>query len=266
MINEILAFEAILGINILSLVGICLLPRKTTTVDRLVLVLVAFGTGVILGAVLFEIIPEVLKEAVHKESSEILLQVLLIFIAVGFIAFYSLERFIYWFHGHHSCEEVELGCREVNRHESVKSFGNLSLLGDGIHNFMDGFIILVAFSLNIPTGIAVTLAVAAHELPQEIGDFGILLLSRMTREKALFANFLSVLTAVLGGVVALWFLRITDFEFYILAFAAGGFLYLAASELVPKMQKEQNNRMALIQLLFFTIGVFTMLGVDILLA
>lgn len=264
MANELLAFSAILGISILSLAGLFTLSLRTKTVHRLVFVLVAFGAGAILGAALFGIIPEILEEAAKEDDSKNFQRILFTLIAIGFITFYALERFIYWYHGHHSCEEVEEGCQDAGYHGEIEAFAYLNLMGDAIHNFMDGAFILVAFSLDVSTGLAATLAVAAHELPQEIGDFGILLHSGMTREKALFTNFLSGLTALLGGVLAFWFLGVADFEFYILAFAAGGFIYLSASELVPEMQKEQNTKRALIQLLVFAIGMFTMLAVDIL--
>lgn len=270
--NELLAFGAILGVSLVSLVGLFTLSLKTTTVHRVVFIMVAFGAGAILGAALFGIIPEIIEEANHDaengsghaEESEDLKRLLFALIAFGFIAFYGLERFLYWYHGHHSCEEVEKGCEDSGRHTQIETYAYLNLFGDGIHNLMDGAFIVVAFDLDLSIGLAATLAVLAHELPQEIGDFGILLHAGMTRNQALFANFMSGLTALIGGFLALWLVGIPDFDLYILAFAAGGFIYLAASELVPEMQKEQNNRRALIQLVMFAIGMFTMLGVAIL--
>ncbi|MFW9915241.1 MAG: ZIP family metal transporter [Candidatus Thorarchaeota archaeon] len=272
MANELLAFGAILVVSLVSLVGLFTLSMKTTTVHRLIFIMVAFGAGAILGAALFGIIPEIIDEANHNAEdgnghaaeTEDLRRLLFALIAFGFIAFYGLERFLYWYHGHHSCEEVEKGCEDAGRHTQIENYAYLNLVGDGIHNMMDGAFIIVAFGLDLSIGLAATLAVLAHELPQEIGDFGILLHAGMSRSQALVANFMSGLTALIGGFLALWLVGIADFDLYILAFAAGGLIYLGAAELVPEMQKEQNNRKALIQLVMFAIGMFSMLGVAIL--
>jgi len=132
----------------------------------------------------------------------------------------------------------------------------LNLIGDGIHNLIDGMIIGASFLINIQTGLAATIAVFFHELPQEIGDFGVLVYGGFTRYKALFFNFLSALTAIIGVFLSNYFaMNIVNFFGYLLAFAAGGFIYLASSELIPEMQREEDLGRSLIQFILFILGI-----------
>jgi zinc and cadmium transporter len=138
----------------------------------------------------------------------------------------------------------------------VKKFVYLNVIGDGIHNLIDGMIIGASFLINIQTGLAATIAVFFHELPQEIGDFGVLVYGGFSRQKALFFNFLSALTAIIGVFLSHYFaLTIVNFFGYLLAFASGGFIYIAASELIPEMQREEDFKRSLIQFFLFILGI-----------
>ena len=149
---------------------------------------------------------------------------------------------------------------------TVKRFIYLNLLGDGIHNLVDGMVIAASFLITTPVGLATTVAVIFHELPQEIGDFGVLVYGGFTRYRALFANFLSALTAVVGAFISNYFSsHVDNFVGLLVAFGAGGFIYLAASELIPEIQKEENIEKSIIQFVLFVFGIVLIWSLDLLL-
>lgn len=257
----------ILAISFLSLIGIFMITIKEKTLDKLLFILVAFATGTILATALFDLIPESLHhlEELNAGGAAIVESVLFAIIIIGFVLFFIMERFIYWFHGHAHEKEDQLVCYEtiteisdkvVERGGKIKNFALLNLIGDGLHNFLDGIIIMVAFLSGFGNGIIVTLAVLFHELPQEIGDFGILLYGGFSKKKALLYNFASALVALLGGLLAFFLsAQLEFFNFFFLAFSGGGFLYLASTELMPELLKEKNLKKSIIQALVFLIGV-----------
>ncbi|MGV9173497.1 MAG: ZIP family metal transporter, partial [Promethearchaeia archaeon] len=183
----------------------------------------------------------------------------------GYVAFFILERFIYWFHGHAHERENQFVCyenvsgrveKQFSGEKKVQTFALLNLVGDGLHNFLDGIIIMVAFLTGINIGIIITLAVLFHELPQEVGDFGILLYGGFTKKKALLFNFTSAMIAVLGGVFALILSSVLEsFNLFFLAFSGGGFLYLATTELMPELLKQTKLKKSILQVLIFLGGV-----------
>ena len=135
-------------------------------------------------------------------------------------------------------------------------FVYLNVIGDGVRNLIDGMIIAASFFINITVGLATTVAVIFHELPQEIGDFEVLVYGGLTRYRALFVNFLSTLTAVVGVLISNYLsIQIENFVGLLIALAAGGFIYLAASELIPEIQKEENIRKSIIQFVLFVFGI-----------
>jgi len=206
---------------------------------------VAFSAGSILGAACLDLLPRAI-ELVEKP-------VVFIYIVIGFIFFFFLERFIYWYHGHGHETEISapIGDRGV-----TKSFVYLNLLGDAIHNFIDGMVIAASFPIGFSVGLAVTIAVIFHELPQEMGDYGILLYGGFKRWSALFLNFFVALTVVLGGIFAVLTLETAEASSGLLvAFATGGFIFLAASELLPELRNEKNFKKSVIQFFIFVLGV-----------
>ena len=132
----------------------------------------------------------------------------------------------------------------------------MSLLGDAIHNLIDGLIIGVTFVINTSLGIASTIAIILHEIPQELGDFAVLVHGGFSIKKALLANFLTALTAVLGGILGYFLITFTENAMmYLLPFAAGGFIYISASDLLPELRKEVNVKKAIINFLIFLVGI-----------
>ena len=166
-------------ISLIALIGIFALALKKEFLSKVTLILVAFAAGALLGAVFFDLIPES-----NFDSAPL-------FILIGIIVFFCIERFIHWHHCHD--KECEF--------KTTKAMGYLNLIGDAVHNFADGVIIAAAYLTNISLGMITTIAIAAHEIPQEIGDFAILIHSGFTRKKALLYNFLSALASVFGAII-----------------------------------------------------------------
>ena len=275
--NPLLGFLMIFILGCLSLIGLFMISIKENTLDKILFILVAFATGTILATALFDLIPESLHhlEELNAEGIGVTESLVFIFIIVGFVMFFILERFIYWFHGHAHEKEDVLVCYDsltegsnvaINRGSNIKNFAILNLIGDGLHNFLDGVIIIVAFLSGFSNGVVITLAVLFHELPQEIGDFGILLYGGFSKKKALFFNFLSAMIALLGGLLALFLSDTVElFNLFFLAFSGGGFLYIATAELMPELIKEKNLKKSIVQALIFICGlIFIMLLVIIL--
>jgi len=231
---EIIA--ATVFVSLLSLVGIALFIFGKKKIDDCLFFLVSIAAGTLLGAALFDILPE---------SVEILdVHAALEFVFVGIMAAFCLEKLIHWHHHHAG--------REKEHH---KPLGTLTLLGDGLHNFFDGVAIAAAFMVNVPLGITTTIAIALHEIPQEIGDYGLLLYSGFSRTKALAFNLLSALTAVAGGVLFYFFSGISEhLEGFALAFTAGMFIYIAAADLLPELHKEKSAKKSALQLLLLAAG------------
>lgn len=267
MEQAVIGFLMIFLIGSLSLIGLFMITVKEKILDNILFILVAFGTGTILATALFSLIPEALHhlEELNAEGSTLNESSLFLIVIVGFIIFFVIERFIYWFHGHAHEKENQFVCyddktgtfnEQLEERGKIKSFVILNLLGDGLHNFLDGIIIMVGFLGGITTGIIITLAVLFHELPQEVGDFGILLYGGFTKKKALLFNFISAMVALVGGLVALLLSNtIEEFNFFILAFSGGGFLYLACTELMPELIKEKDLKKSIVQTIIFLFGL-----------
>ena len=138
----------------------------------------------------------------------------------------------------------------------------MNLVGDGIHNFIDGLVIAASFVFSIQIGITTTFAVIAHEIPQELGDFGVLIYGGFAKFKALFYNLLSALTAILGALLGFFLFPFVDnLAAFLVPFAAGGFIYVAGSDLIPELHKEADTKRAWFSFIFFLVGILFMLGV-----
>ena len=263
----IIGFLMIFVIGSFSLIGLFMISIREKTLDSILFILVAFATGTILASALFDLIPESIHhlEELNLSGAGIAENSVFIFIIFGFVIFFVIERFIYWFHGHAHEKENKLVCYtgivegedfSVPQGNGIKSFALLNLIGDGLHNFLDGIIIMVAFLSGTKSGIIVTLAVVFHEFPQEIGDFGILLYGGFSKKKALFFNFLSGMIALLGGLTAFILSdNVEIFNLFFLAFSGGGFLYIASTELMPELIKEKDLKKSIIQALIFLCGI-----------
>jgi zinc and cadmium transporter len=164
------------------------------------------------------------------------------------MAFFVLERFLHW---HHHGEDTD------NVH--IHPVGKLILVSDGVHNFLDGVIIAASFAVSIPVGVATTLAVILHEIPQEIGDFAVLLHAGYSKKQALLVNFLSGLTALLGAVVFFLLAEFAEvFALYLVPLAAGGFIYIALADLIPELHRTVHKKHSIYQIAAVTFGVLMM--------
>jgi zinc and cadmium transporter len=229
-------------VSLFSLSGIFMLSLNEERLHSILFFLLAFSAGSIFGAAVFDLLPEAVELVDGR--------VVFLYIAFGYLAFYFLERFIYWYHGHGHHEDMEFEAEET------RGFAYLNLLGDGVHNFIDGMVIAASYTVSFQVGLVATIAVIFHELPQELGDYGILVYAGFDRVRALTLNFVVALSVVGGGVFATFFLETVEaLSGVLIAFSAGAFLYLAASELVPELQHERDFRRSLIQFVVFILGM-----------
>lgn len=232
-------------VSLFSLSGIFALSLREDTLHRILFFLVAFSAGSILGASIFDLLPEAV-ELVDEE-------VVFIYIAMGFVAFFVLERFIYWYHGHGHHSDIE---ELVDERTATKGFAYLNIIGDAIHNFIDGMIIAASFTVGAHVGVATTIAVVFHELPQEMGDYGILVYAGFDKARAMILNFSAALAVVAGGLFASFFLDTVEaLSGTLIAFSAGAFIYLAASELIPELKEEKDFWRSLVQFAVFILGL-----------
>jgi zinc and cadmium transporter len=228
-------------VSLISFIGALTLFLKEKTLDKILLFLVALSAGALLGGAFFDLIPEAINKVGVAEESLFKIFLYLIF---GFCVFFILEKYIKWHH-HHSIS-----------HPEIKSFSYLILVSDGIHNFIDGLIIAGAFVASFPVGLATTLAVIFHEIPHELGNFGVLVYGGFSRVKALFFNFLSAIFAILGGFFGFFLSeKIGSSAVFLLPFAAGGFVYIAASDLIPRINEEENSKKSIFHFLIFLTGI-----------
>ncbi len=239
---------ATLLISLLSLVGIFTLSLSEARLHRILNFLIAYSAGTILGASLFDLMPE----AVELVEEHIVFPL----IAFGFVFFLFLERGLYWYHGHGHTHEIS----EHEDHEmgQTKSFAYLNIIGDFVHNFIDGMIIAASFINGVTVGIASSIAVAFHELPQEMGDYGILVYAGLDQKKALWYNFAAALSIVVGGVFGSFFISmVEELSGWMVAFSAGAFLFLSASELIPEIHDDNDWKKSLIHVVILVLGMLT---------
>ncbi len=224
--------------GLIALIGVFTLTLNRKTLNKIIYGLVAFSAGALFSGAFLHMIPETLELA----STNLVFGLVIL----GFSIFYLMERLLHWHHCHEEkCE--------------VHSFTYLILFGDGIHNFIDGLIIAAGFAISVPFGIITTLLIIGHEIPQELGDFGVLIYGGFKVKKALLFNYLSQLTCVIGGVIGYIFSSSSQvFSTFLLPFAAGGFIYIAASDLIPSLHTEKNIKKAIISFSIFSIGVILM--------
>jgi zinc and cadmium transporter len=225
-------------VSLISFVGVVSLALKDKILNKILLILIGLSAGALMGGAFLHLLPE----AVEKSSG---LDVYLI-VLVGFILFFLIEKVLHWRHCH-------------KEHCDVHTFHYMNLVGDSIHNFIDGLIMAASYIVSLPLGITTTIAIATHEIPQEIGDFGVLIYGGFSKKKAILLNFVVSLTAVVGGIVGFFVSsHLEDIALFILPFAAGGFIYIAATDLVPEIRKELDMKKYMMTLLVFICGILIM--------
>lgn len=241
---------SVIIVSLVSFVGVVALALKRKMLDKIVLFLVSFSAGALFGGAILHLLPEIVEEAGFGLNISI-------YFLSGILIFFILEKFIHWRHCHKNPEV----CKEHSLKHKPRSIAYMIILGDGVHNFIDGLIIGASYLLSIPLGIATTLAVIFHEIPQEIGDFGVLIHGGFSRKKALLMNFLSALTAVVGTVVVLIIGKnFTNITVFLIPFTAGGFIYIAGSDLIPELHKVVKIKKSLLQLLGIFLGIVIMMS------
>jgi len=235
------AFIGVIIVSLVSLIGSFFISLREDVLKKYVSLFISLAVGALLGDAFIHLIPE----AFDKFSNTTLIGILLI---SGILLFFIIEKFLHW---HHHGEDKE--------ENHIHPVGKLILFTDGFHNLIDGIIIGVSFLISPHVGIATTLAVVLHEIPQEIGDFAVLVHSGYTKEKALWLNFLSALTAILGLVMAFVFSGIAEiFVLWVIPIAAGGFIYIAVADLIPELHKTTKIKQSAIQLFAALFGILLM--------
>jgi len=225
-------------IALIAFVGVFALVMKEQLLNKILIILVSLSAGVLMGSAFIHLLPEAIETA---EGSDIFT-----FVLVGFVLFFILEKLLHWRHCHNGKCDVHV-------------FHYMNLIGDSIHNFIDGLIIAASFIVSIPLGITTTIAIAAHEIPQEIGDFGVLIYGGFKRKRAVILNFIVALTVVIGGIVGYFISKsIENTVVFLLPFAAGGFIYIAATDLIPEIKKEIDIRKSMLTMGVFILGMLIM--------
>ncbi len=223
-------------VSLAGLSGGLLLLRNEKLAKHLSLHMVSFAAGALLGAVFLDILPEAMEIGVLNTQ-------FFIYILAGIVTFYVLEKFIFFYHCHAGkCD--------------VHTYGYLAVIGDTIHNFIDGVLIAASFLISVPLGIVTALAVFFHEIPQEVGDFSILMRAGIKKNKIIFYNIISALAAVVGAAIGYYFsTSIEGLTSIMLAFVAGNFIYIAGVDLIPETTKDEKHMRSFTTLLLFLSGI-----------
>ena len=227
-------------ISLISFVGVLTFLLKEELLNKAILVLVALSSGALIGGAFLHLLPEAILEL--GAGLGVFLSLLL-----GFCLFFVLEQFLHWRHQH-------------DKTHGIKPFSYLILVSDSVHNFIDGLVIAASFVVSYPVGIATALAVALHEIPQELGDFGVLVYGGFSKTRALTFNYITAITAIAGGVIGYFASSVMQASVvYLLPFAAGSFIYIAAADLIPEIKHGVSLRRSIIHFFVFLAGIGLML-------
>ena len=239
--NEILSWIIVITFlnGLLAFIGGALFYIFRKKFNKFLMFFVSFTTGALLGGSLFHLLPEALEELQLVNTAILSL--------IGFFSFLFLEKYLHWHH-----------CHEGECEDHVANY--LLILADALHNFIDGILIAGAFIISIPFGILTSILILAHELPQEISDFGVLLYGGWSKKKALIYNFLSQATSILGGILGYFFFSLQEYSLYLLPITAGSFIYIATKDLIPELMKEKNKKKIAINIAGIILGLLILLS------
>ena len=241
----IYSMASVLIVSMISLVGIITISIRQGLLQKIVLFLVSFSAGVLLGDTFIHLLPE----AMRRSDGQLTVP---LSVLTGIVVFFILEKIISWRH-----------CHVVTSKQHPHPVAYMNLIGDGFHNFMDGMIIAGSFLASPQIGIATTIAVITHEIPQEMGDFGVLIYAGMNRTKALMFNFLSATAAFLGAAVVLVLsLKTGQVTTILVPFTAGGFIYIAGSDLIPELKEHISTLTSVLELACLLLGMLVMLALS----
>ena len=241
MIEWAFALASVIAVSAISLGGITFLWLADKKIKKIFIYLVSFAAGGLLGDVFLHLLPETIETGFETSTALIIL--------TGIISSFAVERFLQWRH-----------CHIPTSGEHPHSFAYMNLFGDSVHNLIDGLIIGASYLASIPLGIATTIAVIFHEIPQEMGDFGVLVYGGFSKKRAVTFNFLTALTAVLGAIIALALGSVLEgFVPLLIPFAAGNFIYIAGSDLIPELRKDTPEpKKSAFQLIALVLGIVPM--------
>jgi len=239
-IIRIYGIVSVLIVSSIALVGIVALSIKTEKLKRILIYMVSFSAWALMGDAFIHLLPESVEEGFTLSTS--------LRILGGILFGLITEKVLHWNH-----------CHMPITKNHVHAFAIMNLVGDFVHNIIDGLIIGASYLVSIPTGIATTVAVIFHEIPQEIGDFGVLIHGGFSKKRAILMNFLTALSAIIWLVMAFVLAgQIEWIEMMLLPFAAGSFIYIAGSDLIPELHKENKTWQAIGQILMFVAGIAIM--------
>ncbi len=240
-------FLSIFAISLISLIGAIGLFFNWAKLEKSLIYLVSLSAGTLLGDAFFHLIPSAYGNPGENTFT------ISLFLLSGMLTFFVLEKFIHWRHCHHIASE-----------KHPHPFSYIILLGDSLHNLIDGAVIAGSFLVSFPVGLATTLAVILHEIPQEIGDFGSLIYGGFSRKKALLLNFLSALISFAGaGIILILNSGLPHINQFLIPFAAGGFIYIASADLIPELHKQTEIKKSAIQFLALLFGIGLMVGLTL---
>lgn len=249
LVTTLYALGSVIIVSLISLVGAFTLSMNADRLRTGLFVLVSLAVGALLGDAFIHLIPEAFETTTDPAM-------LSLAIIGGILFFFVIEKVLHWHH-HQGIEDSE---------PAIHPVGKIVLFSDGVHNLIDGLIIGLAYTVSIEVGIATTIAVVLHEIPQEIGDFGVLLHAGYSKAQALWFNFLSGLLSILGAAIALVLGETAgSFANFLVPITAGGFIYIALSDLIPELHKQKAGRNSVVQLIAIAAGVaamFLLLGLE----
>jgi zinc and cadmium transporter len=238
---------SVILVSLLSLIGLAFITVGEEKLKQIIFFMVSLAVGGLFGDAFIHLLPDAFERlGSHLQAS--------LCVLAGIFVFFVLEKFLLWRHEH-----------VLESDHSVHPVGYMNLLADGVHNFIDGVIIGASYVVSLHVGIATTMAVIFHEIPHELGNFFVLVYAGFTKQRALFFNFLSGVFAILGTVISLLVgSRVENFSSLMLPLAAGGFIYIAGSDLVPELNKESKLGKSVVQMLAIGLGVGLMFILDML--
>jgi zinc and cadmium transporter len=246
---------AVFAVSLISLIGLVLVPARVVRIRSLILFFVGIAVGALLGDAFIHLIPESLKELGGLSTG--------LWVLGGLGIFFVFEKFLHWHHHHELHTNVREDCEDCEEH--ILPFGKLIIAADVLHNITDGAIIAAGFLVSFEVGIATTVAVALHEIPQEVGDFGALLHAGFSRAKALLVNFASALSAFVGAVAVLIIgSTFTHMLPVITALTAGSFIYIAIADLMPELNTAPRFNQSIMQFFAVILGVALMAALTVL--
>lgn len=240
-------------VSLISLIGISIFFLRDSKLKETLIYLVSFAVGIFLGDIFIHILPETFTEFDVTKTA--------IYILFGIVFSFILEKIIHWKHR-------EIHKKDSSHKKHPHTYAIMNLYGDAFHNFIDGIIIATSYVISIPVGIATTIAVILHEIPQEIGDFGILLAGGFSKTKAIIFNLLVSATAIAGTITGFILINVNGLLSFLLPFSAGTLIYIVAANLIPQLHtsahEENSLRITILQTITMLIGIAVMFGLTLL--